>query len=45
MPSIVFNERAVLGEADAVPVDYILEECLNTIEVIVPVFEQFFQNP
>lgn len=42
---IVFNERAVLGEADAVPVDYILEECLNTIEVIVPVFEQFFQNP
>ena len=39
---IVFNEHDALAEADGVPVDHILEECLNTIEtVIVPAFEKF----
>lgn len=39
---IVFNEHDALAEADGIPVDYILEECSNTIEtVVVPMFEKF----
>jgi hypothetical protein len=39
---VVFNESGALGEAKGLPVEYILESCLETINVIiVPAFEKF----
>lgn len=44
--TITFNERDALGDADGLPIEHILEECLNTIEgIVVPAFEGFRQNP
>ncbi len=43
---IAFNEHDALGDAGGLPIEYILRECLNTVEtVIVPEFEKFIQNP
>lgn len=39
---VTFNERDSLGDADGLPVEYILESCLETINAtIIPAFEKF----
>lgn len=45
-PLVAFNERRYLGEANALPVDQLLELILNELEThIVPAFEKFIKKP
>jgi hypothetical protein len=41
-----FNERAILGDAVALPADYLLKLILDEINTrIVPAFEKLIKNP
>jgi hypothetical protein len=45
-PFVAFKERGVLGDAIALPVDFMLQAILQQIEtVIVPAFEKFIKKP
>lgn len=44
-PLVTFDETAI-AEASQIPIDYLLQTCLETVEeAIVPAFAQFLKNP
>jgi hypothetical protein len=43
---VTFNEKEVLGDANGLPIDYVLQSCLETIQThIVPALKKFIKSP
>jgi hypothetical protein len=43
---VAFNEKAVLGNANGLPIDYVLQSCLETIQThVVPALKKFIKSP